>query len=63
MEANGARDAVVDVSDEELGVRLEAVWVGVWITVIVSVGCAVYALATWDQPNRARSWPSPRSAC
>ena len=33
--------------------RLTAVWVGIWMSAIVSAGCAVYALATWDTgPNR-----------
>jgi diguanylate cyclase (GGDEF)-like protein len=27
--------------------------VGLWLSVIASMGCALYALETWDRPNRA----------
>ena len=32
--------------------RIATVDVGVWLTVIVSVGAGIYAFATWDGPNR-----------
>ena len=40
-------------SEQEVQSRLASVQVGVWLTVIVSVGSALYALETWDHPNRA----------
>jgi diguanylate cyclase (GGDEF)-like protein len=40
------------VRDQELEARLASVNVGVWLSVIVCLGGALYALATWDQPNR-----------
>ncbi|HEY1237279.1 MAG TPA: diguanylate cyclase, partial [Solirubrobacterales bacterium] len=39
-------------SEQEIQTRLASVNVGVWLSVIVCLGGAVYALATWDQPNR-----------
>jgi putative methionine-R-sulfoxide reductase with GAF domain len=38
------------LSDQQ--VRLETVPIGIWLTAIVSIGAAVYALVTWDQPHR-----------
>jgi hypothetical protein len=32
--------------------RLASVQVGVWLSVIVCIGAALYALGTWDRPNR-----------
>lgn len=41
------------LSEHELQIRLTSVSVGVWLTVIVSLGAVPYALLTWDEPNRA----------
>ena len=38
--------------EQEIKSRLASVEVGLWLSVIVSVGCALYALKTWDRPNR-----------
>ena len=40
-------------SEQEIQSRLRSVQVGIWLSVIVSIGCALYALETWDRPNRA----------
>ena len=48
----GSASAVGDPREQELLVRLNSVRVGIWITVIVSLGCEAYALATWGEPNR-----------
>jgi diguanylate cyclase (GGDEF)-like protein len=40
------------VRDQEVEARLDSVKVGIWLSVIVSVGGALYALETWDRPNR-----------
>ncbi|MDP9189115.1 MAG: EAL domain-containing protein [Actinomycetota bacterium] len=40
--------AATDLSEQEVQVRLKATWMGVWITVIVSLGAAAYALLTWN---------------
>jgi diguanylate cyclase (GGDEF)-like protein len=40
-------------SEQEIQTRLASVDVGVWLSVIVCLGGAVYALETWDQPNRS----------
>jgi diguanylate cyclase (GGDEF)-like protein len=40
------------VGEQEFRARLASVNVGVWLSVIVSAGCALYALETWDRPNR-----------
>jgi diguanylate cyclase (GGDEF)-like protein len=42
-----------DLPDHEVEARLASVNVGVWLTAIVSVGGAIYALTTWEEPNRA----------
>jgi diguanylate cyclase (GGDEF)-like protein len=42
-----------DASEQEIQLRLASVGVGIGLTVIVCLGGAVYALATWDQPNRS----------
>jgi diguanylate cyclase (GGDEF)-like protein len=39
-------------SVQEIQSRLTSVQVGIWLSVIVCVGSALYALETWDQPNR-----------
>jgi len=39
-------------SEQEIQSRLTSVEVGLWLSVIVSVGCALYAIQTWDRPNR-----------
>jgi diguanylate cyclase (GGDEF)-like protein len=40
------------VVDPEFETRLASVKVGTWLTAIVGVGGAAYALATWEEPNR-----------
>jgi diguanylate cyclase (GGDEF)-like protein len=40
------------VPDHEIQSRLASVNVGIWLSVIVCLGAAIYALATLDQPNR-----------
>jgi diguanylate cyclase (GGDEF)-like protein len=40
------------VRDQEFEARLASINVGVWLSVIVCLGSAAYALQTWDQPNR-----------
>jgi diguanylate cyclase (GGDEF)-like protein len=37
---------------DELEVRLASVRLGIWLTALVCVGGAVYALGSWEQPNR-----------
>ena len=53
MTGGNTRAAMEGNSEQEVQSRLASVQVGVWLTVIVSVGCALYALETWDHPNRA----------
>jgi diguanylate cyclase (GGDEF)-like protein len=45
-------DAAEEASEQEIKARLKSVEVGLWLSVIVAVGCAIYALETWDRPNR-----------
>lgn len=40
------------LSDTAYRVRRDSVRVGQWLTLVVCVGAAAYALATWDQPHR-----------
>ena len=40
------------VGDQEFEARIDSVKVGVWLSLIVSVGSALYALETWGRPNR-----------
>jgi diguanylate cyclase (GGDEF)-like protein len=40
------------VSDPEIETRLASIRVGLWLSAIVCIGAAVYALGTWDRPNR-----------
>jgi diguanylate cyclase (GGDEF)-like protein len=40
------------VRDQDFETRLASVDVGVWLSVLVCLGGAFYALATWDGPNR-----------
>jgi diguanylate cyclase (GGDEF)-like protein len=40
-------------SEQEIQTRLASVAVGVWLSVIVCIGSALYAFQTWDRPNRA----------
>ena len=42
-----------DVAEQEIQVRLASIGVGLWLTVIVCLGAAIYALHTWSEPNRA----------
>ncbi|HKH41515.1 MAG TPA: EAL domain-containing protein [Solirubrobacterales bacterium] len=41
-----------DVVDPEFEARLASIKVGIWLSAIVALGGAAYALATWDDPNR-----------
>jgi diguanylate cyclase (GGDEF)-like protein len=41
-----------DVREPEIESRLESVRIAVWLSVIVSVGGALYAVETWGRPNR-----------
>jgi putative methionine-R-sulfoxide reductase with GAF domain len=45
LESDGVREL-------EFAARLRSVKVGVWLSVIVCVGGALYAVERWDQPNR-----------
>ena len=45
--------ATGDVRDQEFETRLASVKVGTWLSALVCLGAAVYALGTWDQPNRS----------
>jgi diguanylate cyclase (GGDEF)-like protein len=40
------------VSEEEIETRLSSVKVGLWLSVIVCTGAAIYAVANWGEPNR-----------
>jgi diguanylate cyclase (GGDEF)-like protein len=46
------REDIQDLSEQEVQVRIATVDIGVWLTVIVSVGAGIYAFATWDGANR-----------
>jgi diguanylate cyclase (GGDEF)-like protein len=50
----GAKTAATrdPTSEQEIQSRLRSVDVGLWLSVIVSIGCALYAIDTWDRPNR-----------
>jgi diguanylate cyclase (GGDEF)-like protein len=39
-------------SEQEIQSRVASVQIGVWLSVIVCVGCALYAFETWDEQNR-----------
>ena len=41
-----------DVAEQEIQSRLASVKVGLWLSVVVCVGAALYAVDTWDRPNR-----------
>ncbi len=41
-----------DVAEQEIQTRLASVKVGVWLSVVVCVGGALYAIVTWDRPDR-----------
>ena len=45
--------ATGDVRDQEFESRLASIKVGTWLSALVCLGAAVYALGTWDQPNRS----------
>ncbi|MGH2955710.1 MAG: putative bifunctional diguanylate cyclase/phosphodiesterase [Solirubrobacterales bacterium] len=42
-----------DAGEHEIQLRLASVRVGMVLSLIVCLGSAVYALVTWDQPNRS----------
>ena len=41
-----------DVAEQEIQTRLASVKVGVWLSVVVCVGGALYAVDRWEHPNR-----------
>ncbi len=41
-----------DVGEQEIESRVASVKVGLWLSVVVCVGGALYAVDTWDRPNR-----------
>ena len=41
-----------DVREHEVQTRLGSIKVGIWLSVIVCVGGALYAVEQWDRPNR-----------
>src|SRR5688572_19615537 len=47
-----SQDGIPEISEQELEMRIATVDVGVWMTVIVSVGAGIYAFASWEGPNR-----------
>jgi diguanylate cyclase (GGDEF)-like protein len=47
------RPALVgDPYEQEIQLRLASVSVGIGLTIVVCLGSAIYALATWEEPNR-----------
>jgi diguanylate cyclase (GGDEF)-like protein len=42
-----------DVAEQEIQSRLASIGVGLWLSVIVCVGGAAYALHTWSEPHRS----------
>jgi diguanylate cyclase (GGDEF)-like protein len=42
-----------DLPDHEVEARLASIKVGVWLSAIVCIGGAIYALTSWEQPNRS----------
>jgi diguanylate cyclase (GGDEF)-like protein len=47
-----ARAGAGDVADPEIQTRLASVKVGLWLSVIVCTGGAIYAATNWGDPNR-----------
>jgi len=41
------------VRDQDFETRLASIAVGNWLAAVVCLGCAVYALTSWDEPNRS----------
>ncbi|MGA9635804.1 MAG: EAL domain-containing protein [Solirubrobacterales bacterium] len=41
-----------DVTEHEIQTRLASIKVGVWLSVVVCLGAALYAVGEWDRPNR-----------
>ncbi len=41
-----------DVAEQKIRSRLDSIGVGIWLSVIVCLGGAAYALLTWSGPNR-----------
>jgi diguanylate cyclase (GGDEF)-like protein len=46
--ASARHDAAGAVREQEIQSQVVAFWVGVWLIVIVSLGCEAYALLTWS---------------
>ena len=46
------RGTAGELSEQEIQVRIATVDIGVWLTVIVSVGAGIYAFLTWGGANR-----------
>ena len=44
--------ATGDVREQEFQSRLASISVGTWLSAIVCLGAAIYALHTWTEPNR-----------
>ncbi len=41
-----------DVAEHEIQTRLASIKVGIWLSVVVCIGGALYAVDNWDRPNR-----------
>jgi diguanylate cyclase (GGDEF)-like protein len=41
-----------DAAEQEIQTRLASVKVGVWLSIVVCIGGALYAIGTWDRPHR-----------
>jgi diguanylate cyclase (GGDEF)-like protein len=41
-----------DAAEHEIKARLASIKVGVWLSVVVCIGGALYAIGTWDRPDR-----------
>ena len=49
MRPAASQPVSTDLTDQEVQARLTAAWVGIWLTVIVSLGAEIYALVTWNR--------------
>src|SRR4051794_10066419 len=41
-----------NVAEREYQSRIESIKVGVWFSIVVCIGGGLYAIGTWDEPNR-----------
>jgi diguanylate cyclase (GGDEF)-like protein len=46
-------DGIGGIPDHEVEARLASIKVGLWLSGIVSIGGAIYAITTWDRSNRS----------